>query len=55
MYYKRGRDKPPLVDIGVMYDGAEKIMPDAQIVAETPGGRVANVNNSTSKIFITFR
>lgn len=55
LYYRRGRDRPPLVDIGVMYDGLERIMPDAEIVAETPGQRIANVNNSTSKIFITYR
>lgn len=55
IYFKRGRDKPPLVDIGVMYDGLERIMPDAEIVHKTPGGRIANVNNSSSRIFITYR
>lgn len=55
IYFKRGREKPPLVDIGVMYDGLERIMPDAKIVTKTPGDRVANVNNSSSKIFITYR
>ncbi|CRL08126.1 CLUMA_CG020952, isoform A [Clunio marinus] len=55
IYFRRGRDKPPLVDIGVMYDGLERIMPDAEIVSKTPGDRVANVNNSSSKIFITYR
>lgn len=55
IYFKRGRDKPPLVDIGVMYDGLERIMPDAEIVLKTPGDRVANVNNSTSRIFLTYR
>lgn len=55
IYFKRGREKPPLVDIGVMYDGLERIMPDAEIVDKTPGDRVANVNNSSSKIFLTFR
>ncbi|XP_067639597.1 DENN domain-containing protein Crag isoform X2 [Eurosta solidaginis] len=55
IYYKRGKDRPPLVDIGVLYDGHERIMSDAEIVAETPGGRIANVNNSSSKIFLTYR
>lgn len=55
IYYRRGRDRPPLVDIGVMYEGSERIMPDAKIVYKTPGDRVANVNNTTSKTFITFR
>ncbi|XP_011257996.1 DENN domain-containing protein 4C isoform X3 [Camponotus floridanus] len=53
--YRRGRDKPPLVDIGVIYDGKERIMQDAEMVLETPKGYVANVNNSTSKIFVTYR
>lgn len=55
IYFKRGRDKPPLVDVGVMYDGFERIMPDAEIILKTPGDRLANVNNSSSKIFLTYR
>lgn len=38
-----------------MYDGIERVMADAEIVSETPGYRVANVNNSTAKTFITYR
>ncbi|XP_064212569.1 DENN domain-containing protein Crag isoform X3 [Tribolium castaneum] len=53
--YKRGRDKPPLVDIGVMYDGKEWLMPDAEVVKESVGKHIANVNNSTSQTFITYR
>lgn len=53
--YRRGRDKPPLVDIGVIYDGKERIMQDAEMVLETPNGHVANVNNSTSRIYVTYR
>uniref|UniRef100_A0A336K1N9 CSON010684 protein n=1 Tax=Culicoides sonorensis TaxID=179676 RepID=A0A336K1N9_CULSO len=55
IYYKRGTDQPPLVDIGVMYEGTERIMPDAEIVYETPGKRLANVNNTNAKTFITYR
>ncbi|KAG5671963.1 hypothetical protein PVAND_002128 [Polypedilum vanderplanki] len=55
IYFRRGRDKPPLVDVGVMYDGFERIMPDAEIIMKTPGDRLANVNNSSSKIFLTYR
>ncbi|BFG01693.1 DENN domain-containing protein Crag [Drosophila madeirensis] len=55
IYFRRGKDRPPLVDIGVLYDGHERIMSDAEIVAETPGGRVANVNNSSAKTFLTYR
>ncbi|XP_055954138.1 C-myc promoter-binding protein-like [Argiope bruennichi] len=53
--YRRGRDKPPLVDVGVLYDGKEKIMADSEVVLTTPYGRSANVNNSGSKTFITYR
>ncbi|KAM3965518.1 LOW QUALITY PROTEIN: DENN domain-containing protein Crag [Aphomia sociella] len=52
---RRGRDRPPLVDIGVMYDGKERLMADAEMVLESFGGRVANVNNSSAKTFITYR
>lgn len=38
-----------------MYDGVEKIMSDAEIVTETPAGRLANVNNSSAKTFLTYR
>lgn len=55
IYFRRGTDKPPLVDIGVMYDGIERIMPDAEIVTETPGKRIANVNNTNARTFITYR
>ncbi|XP_017852786.1 DENN domain-containing protein Crag isoform X4 [Drosophila busckii] len=55
IFYRRGKDRPPLVDIGVLYDGHERIMSDAEIVAETPAGRVANVNNSSAKTFLTYR
>ncbi|XP_075224805.1 DENN domain-containing protein Crag isoform X2 [Lycorma delicatula] len=53
--YRRGRDKPPLVDIGVMYEGKERILPDAEVVLTTPGGRPANVNNSTARTLLTYR
>ncbi|PSN49786.1 hypothetical protein C0J52_01385 [Blattella germanica] len=53
--YHRGRDRLPLVDIGVMYEGKERIMVDSDVVLTTPGGRVANVNNSGAKTFVTYR
>ena len=40
---------------GVIYDGKERIMKDAEIVMKTPTGLIANVNNSTSRIFVTYR
>ncbi|XP_046401074.1 DENN domain-containing protein Crag isoform X3 [Ischnura elegans] len=53
--YRRGRDKPPLVDIGVMYEGKERLMADSEVVLSTPGGHAANVNNSGAKTFVTYR
>ncbi|CAH0588078.1 unnamed protein product [Chrysodeixis includens] len=52
---RRGRDRSPLVDIGVMYEGKERLMADAEMVLQSVGGRLANVNNSTAKTFITYR
>ena len=55
--YRRGRDRPPLMDIGVFYGGGrEKVLADSQIVEFTPSGHVANVNNTnTSTTFLTYR
>ncbi|XP_012520501.1 PREDICTED: DENN domain-containing protein 4C [Propithecus coquereli] len=56
--YKRGRDKPPLTDIGVLYEGKERLMPGCEVIQATPYGRCANVNNSSTtsqRIFITYR
>lgn len=38
-----------------MYDGKERLMADAEMVLKSFGDRVANVNNSTAKTFITYR
>ncbi|XP_041738425.2 DENN domain-containing protein 4C isoform X2 [Coregonus clupeaformis] len=56
--YKRGRDKPPLTDIGVLYEGKERLIQDCEVIQATPYGRCANVNNSSAasqRIFITLR
>ncbi|XP_050430710.1 DENN domain-containing protein Crag isoform X4 [Adelges cooleyi] len=54
--YRRGRDKPPIVDIGIMYDGKERVLKDAHVLKTTVSGQVANINNSTSsRTFITYR
>jgi len=39
----------------VLYEGKEKIMPDSEIIEKTPTGMIANVNNSTAGIFVTYR
>lgn len=54
--YKRGRDKPPLSDLGVLYEWKEKLKPGCHIVQTTPSGRPANISNSSSqRIYITYR
>lgn len=53
--YRRGRDRPPLVDIGVLYEGKERVMSDSEIVETTHYGKPANVNNSGSRTFLTLR
>ncbi|XP_078070387.1 DENN domain-containing protein 4C isoform X2 [Mustelus asterias] len=56
--YKRGREKPPLIDIGVLYEGKERLIPGCEILQATPYGRCANVNNSSTtsqRIFLTHR
>ena len=54
--YRRSRQRPPLLDIGVLYDGKERVTPDSQIVEFTPNGHSANVNNANnSAVFLTYR
>ncbi|XP_037531719.1 DENN domain-containing protein 4C [Nematolebias whitei] len=56
--YKRGRGKPPLIDVGVLYEGKERLIQGCEVIQVTPYGRCANVNNSSAtsqRIFITFR
>ena len=54
--YRRGRDKPPLVDIGVLYEGKERVMADSQVVETTLLGRSGNVNNGAGhRSFLTYR
>uniref|UniRef100_A0A4W6DI60 DENN/MADD domain containing 4A n=1 Tax=Lates calcarifer TaxID=8187 RepID=A0A4W6DI60_LATCA len=54
--FKRGRDKPPLTDLGVLYEWKEKLKPGCHIVQTTPSGRPANISSSSSqRIYITYR
>ena len=54
--FRRGRDRPPLVELGVLGDPRERISPGTQLVEFTPHGHIANVNNSTNtSTFITYR
>ncbi|XP_010641566.1 C-myc promoter-binding protein isoform X6 [Fukomys damarensis] len=55
--YRRGRDKPPLTDLGVLYDWKERLKQGCEIIQNTPYGRPANISGSTSsqRIYITYR
>ncbi|XP_072010090.1 DENN domain-containing protein 4C isoform X2 [Engystomops pustulosus] len=56
--YKRDKGKAPLIDVGVLNEGKERLMSGCETIQATPYGRCANVNNSStssSRIFITYR
>ncbi|XP_077174154.1 C-myc promoter-binding protein isoform X2 [Paroedura picta] len=55
--YRRGREKPPLTDLGVLYDGKERLKPGCEIIQSTPYGRPANISGgaSSQKVYITYR
>ncbi|XP_058244567.1 C-myc promoter-binding protein isoform X1 [Hemibagrus wyckioides] len=54
--YRRGRDKPPLTDLGVLFEWREKLKPGCHIIQTTPSGRSANISSSSSqRIYITYR
>lgn len=55
--YRRGNDKPPLVDVGVYHEDKERVLPDSEVVYTTPYGRCASTGNSSTKsgTFISYR
>ncbi|KAM6119472.1 LOW QUALITY PROTEIN: C-myc promoter-binding protein [Pterocles gutturalis] len=55
--YRRGRDKPPLTDLGRFYDGKERVKQGCEIIQTTPYGRPANISGSASsqRVYITYR
>lgn len=56
--YRRSRGKSPLIDIGVLYEGKDRLIQGCEVIQATPYGRCANVNNSSAtsqRIFITLR
>ncbi|XP_040270219.1 C-myc promoter-binding protein isoform X1 [Bufo bufo] len=55
--YRRGRDKPPLTDLGVLYEWKERLIQGCHIIQTTPYGRPANISSSTSsqKAYVTYR
>jgi pentatricopeptide repeat protein len=54
--YRRGNDKPPLVDVGVYHQDKERVLDDVEVVYKTPYGRNASTGSSVKTgTFITFR
>ncbi|KAL2295108.1 hypothetical protein Nmel_018259 [Mimus melanotis] len=56
--YKRGRDKPPLIELGVHYEGKDRPKPGYQILDTTPYSRSANLAAGSpghQRTFLTFR
>ncbi|KAB1260895.1 DENN domain-containing protein 4B [Camelus dromedarius] len=41
--YRRGRDRPPLVELGVLYEGKERPKPGFQVLDTTPYSHSANL------------
>lgn len=38
-----------------MYEGSERVLAGCEVVYTTPYGRPANVNNTSSRIYLTYR
>ncbi|XP_030614313.1 C-myc promoter-binding protein-like isoform X5 [Archocentrus centrarchus] len=54
--YRRGRDKPPLTDLGVLYEWKERLKQGCHLIQTSPSGRPANISgNSSQRIYITYR
>uniref|UniRef100_A0A3Q3J362 UDENN domain-containing protein n=1 Tax=Monopterus albus TaxID=43700 RepID=A0A3Q3J362_MONAL len=54
--YRRGCDKPPLTDLGVLYEWKERLKHGCHLIQTTPSGRPANISGSSSqRIYVTYR
>uniref|UniRef100_A0A7M4F6Q0 DENN domain containing 4B n=1 Tax=Crocodylus porosus TaxID=8502 RepID=A0A7M4F6Q0_CROPO len=56
--YKRGRDKPPIIELGVHYEGKEHPKPGYKVVDTTPYSRSANLTSGGpghQRTFVTYR
>jgi len=55
---RRGRDKPPITDIGILIEGREKAMENVCLIESTPHGYPANICSSSfskERTLITYR
>ncbi|KAL7671934.1 hypothetical protein ACOME3_006836 [Neoechinorhynchus agilis] len=56
--FKRGFEKPPLCDVGVLYEHKDVPLDDVSVIRETVDGHCANVNAAqpgSTRIFLTYR
>ncbi|XP_026083696.1 DENN domain-containing protein 4B-like [Carassius auratus] len=52
--YRRGHDKPPLVELGVLYEGKDPVKPGWQVIETTPYSRSANLSSGGPTMHRTF-
>jgi hypothetical protein len=55
---RRGRDKAPITDIGILFEGREKVMENVSVIETTPHGYPANIFSqsfSKERTLITYR
>uniref|UniRef100_A0A8C0GAQ5 DENN domain containing 4B n=1 Tax=Chelonoidis abingdonii TaxID=106734 RepID=A0A8C0GAQ5_CHEAB len=56
--YKRGRGKPPLIELGVHCEGKDRLKPGYEMVRTTPYSRSANLSSGAAghqRTFLTYR
>ncbi|XP_077432016.1 DENN domain-containing protein 4B isoform X2 [Vanacampus margaritifer] len=57
--YRRGRDKPPILDLGVLYEGKEQPKAGWYVIETTPYSRSASLSSgagpATHRVFLTYR
>ncbi|XP_029694087.1 DENN domain-containing protein 4B isoform X2 [Takifugu rubripes] len=57
--YRRGRDKPPILDLGVLYEGKEQLKQGWYIIETTPYSRSASLTSgggpAAHRVFLTYR
>ncbi|KAK1895261.1 DENN domain containing protein 4B, partial [Dissostichus eleginoides] len=57
--YRRGRDKPPILDLGVLYEGKEQLKPGWFVIETTPYSRSASLSSgggpAAHRVFLMYR
>ncbi|XP_028280824.1 DENN domain-containing protein 4B isoform X1 [Parambassis ranga] len=57
--YRRGRDKPPIMDLGVLYEGKEQLKQGWYVIETTPYSRSASLSAggapTAHRVFLTYR